>query len=288
MLKKLCPIVLIALGLTGCGGCARISPGYVGVKSTMTGTGRGMQDVAVGPAWVTYNPVTESIFEYPTFVQTAVWTQNTNEGKPVNEEITFTTSESMQVAADISIGYSMKPDKVPAFYLKFRHDDLEKFTHGFLRNLAREKFDNAAGRYAVEKIMGDNAGFLKEVRSSLQQDLDPIGVQIEQLGFIGAPRPPKGVIDSINAKVQASQLATQKQNEVLQAQADALKREAQAEGTAKATLTEAEAQAQANRKLADSLSPALIEYRKLEKWDGHLSTVSGSGGGVIVSLGAGK
>src|SRR5579871_365311 len=102
---QLWAIPVLCVGLTGCGGCSRVSPGYVGIKSTVVGSGRGLQDVAVGPAWVFYNPTTESVFEYPTSAQTVVWTKNTAEGKPVNEEITFTNKDRMQISADISLGY---------------------------------------------------------------------------------------------------------------------------------------------------------------------------------------
>lgn len=278
-------IAVISLALLSAVGCTRVSAGYVGVKSTMTGTSKGLSDLTVGPAWATYNMFTESVFEYPTFVQTAVWTKSKDEGKPVNEEITFTTKDALSVAADISIGYSLVPDQVPAFYIKFRSDDLDHFTHGFLRNMAREKFDSAAGHYTIEQVMGDNAPFLAEVRKSLQDEVGSYGVKIEQLGFIGAPRPPEVVIQSINAKVQATQLALQKQNELVQAQADAAKAVAQAKGEAESTLTRAEAQAQANQKLANSLTPTLIEYRKLDKWDGHLSQVNGTTGGIVLGLG---
>jgi regulator of protease activity HflC (stomatin/prohibitin superfamily) len=280
-------IAVFCLSMTGCGGCSRVSAGYVGVKSTLAGSGRGLSDVAVGPAWVFYNPFTEDILEYPTFVQTAVWTMNTQEGKPINEEITFTTKDSLQVNADISLAYSLQPEKVPQFYIKFRSDDLNTFTFGFLRNMAREKFDAVAGRYGVEQVMGDNAPFLGEVRKSLQDELAPIGVHIDQFGFIGAPRPPKGVIDSINAKVQATQLALQKQNEVMQATADAAKAVAVAKGEAEAITTRADAQATANRKLAESLSPTFVEYQKILKWNGQLSQVSGSNG-TIISLAPSK
>lgn len=277
-------IAAFCLTLSGCGGCTRVSPGYVGVKSTLTGSGRGMSDVAVGPAWVYYNAFTESVMEYPTFMQTAVWTHNKDEGHPINEEITFTTSNKMQVAADISIGYTLKPERVPAFYIKFRSDDVSSFTHGYLRNMARQQFDDVAGRYTVDQIMGDNGPFLKEVRAALQHEMDSIGVFIEQFGFIGAPRPPQGVIDSINATVQAAQLALQKQNELVSSQADAAKAVAKAEGEARSVMVNAEAQAKANRILAESITQNLIEYRKLDKWNGALPQVSGSGGGVLLQL----
>lgn len=263
-------------------GCTRISPGYVGIITKNVGTNRGVQDFPAQTGWVFYNPLTESVLEYPTFVKTSVWTANTAEGKPVNEEITFTCKEALQIAADISLAYQLNPEKVPNFYVQFRSDDLDNFTYGFLRNLAREKFDDIGGHYSVETIMGDNGPYLAEVRKALQHDLDPIGVELRQFGFIGAPRPPRAVIDSINAKVQATQIALQKQNELVQSQADAAKEVAKAEGDAKATLTRAEAQSQANQKLANSISPTLVEYMKVQKWNGQLPQVTGAQSGIVL------
>lgn len=277
-------VAALSVSLTGCGGCSRISPGYVGIKSTVAGTGRGLSDAAVGPAWVFYNPFTESVFEYPTSAQTVVWTKNTAEGKPVNEEITFTNKDRMTISADISLGYQVQPAKAAAFYLKFRSDDLDTFTNGIMRNWAREKFDSVAGRYDINQIMGDNAQFLSEVRTDLQKELDPIGITLIQFGFIGAPRPPEVVTQSINAAIQATQIAQQKQNELVQAQADAAKEVARADGDARATLARAEAQAKANKMLSDSITPTLINYRMLDKWNGVLPQVQAGGGGIMLSL----
>lgn len=276
-------IVALSCMMSGCMGCGRVSPGMVGIKSTVVGSGRGLQDVAVGPAWVFYNPFTETVFEYPTSAQTVVWTQNTAEGKPVNEEITFTNKDRMQIAADISLGYQVQADKAAAFYLKFRSDDLDTFTNGIMRNWAREKFDSAAGRYGINEIMGDNAKFLSEVRTDLQTELTPVGITLIQFGFIGAPRPPKVVTDSINLAIQATQIAQQKQNELVQSQADAAKEVARAEGDAKATITRAQAQAQANKLLSESITPTLVNYRMLDKWNGVLPQVQ-SGPGMMIQL----
>lgn len=55
-----------------------------------------------------------------------------------------------------------------------------------------------------------------------------------------------------------------------------------AEAEAQKTSIAADAQADANRKLAESLSDTLIEYQKIQKWDGKLPTVSG--GNALVSI----
>lgn len=253
-------------------GCKHIDPGCVGVRVDSCGAGISPDPVPVG-----YHSVGAcvSIIEYPTWVQTAVWTHNVNEGHPTNEEISFTNADQMQIFADISISYQLDPKKVPAFYTKFRADELDTFTHGFLRNLAREKFDNVAGRYKIEQIMGDNSQFLKETRAALQADLEPYGVKIAQFGFVGAPRPPQSVIDSINAKAMATQKATQIELELKQSEAEARKQVAKAEGEAKAVRLRADAEAYANETVAKSLSQTLVEYERVKRWDGRMPQVAG-------------
>lgn len=279
-------VVALIISVIGCSSCTRISPGHVGIVVNLSGTNRGVQDYPAVTGRVWYNPFNTDVYEWPTFVQSTVWTHNTDEGHPVNEEITFTTRDQMQVSADISIAYQLKPDRVPYFYVKFRSSDMNAFTHGYMRNMAREKFDEAAGHYAIEQIMGDNAAFIKEARDALQKELETVGVEINQFGFIGAPRPPQQVINAINLKVQATQITLQKQIEVTQAEADAKKRIAEAEGEAKSALIKAEAEATANKKIADSLSPTLVQWEQVRKWDGKMPTVTaGSGAGILLNLG---
>lgn len=258
-------------------GCTRIGPGHVGIVVSMAGDSRGVSNIPATTGWVFYNPFATNVYSYPTYVQQVVWTKDLAEGAPTNEEITFTNADQMQIRVDVALAYHLEPSKVPQFYVAFRNDDIKGFTYGYLHSLARDKFNEAAGRYHIEQIMGDNAAFVKDVKTMLQKDLDPIGVILEsQFGIIGAPRPPDAVVNNINAKVQAVQIAQQKQNELVQAQAEANKAVATAEGDAKSLMIRATADAAANRMVAQSLTEELIKLKYLEKWNGQLSQVSGS------------
>lgn len=276
-LKPYVPLAFVFVAAVMASGCGTtIQPGHAGIIVDMYGKDRGVQSYTATTGRVWYNPITTTVFEYPTFVQSVVFTHSINEGKAVNEEITFTNADQMSIAADVSLSYSLSIERLPAFYVKFRSDDLNQFTYGFLRSLMRDKFNETAGRYTIAQIMGDNGPFLREVKALLQADLEPIGVHLEsQFGFIGAPRPPQQVIDAINMKVQATQLAIQKQNELMQVQAEAAKSVAKAEGDGRATLIWATAQADANRRMGESLTTNLIELKRLEKWNGALPQVSG-------------
>jgi regulator of protease activity HflC (stomatin/prohibitin superfamily) len=109
-------------------------------------------------------------------------------------------------------------------------------------------------------------------------------VVIDQFGFIGSPRPPESVIAAINAKVQAQQIAVQKQNELVQSQADAAKLVAAAEGQAKAQIAIANGEAESNRLRAASISENIIKWQQLAvtdrwiaKWDGQMPSVQAGG-----------
>ena len=266
-------------------GCTRIGPGHVGVKVSMAGDAKGVESTPAVTGWVFYNPFFSSVYEWPTYVQQVVLTKSPDEGNPTNEEITFTNADQMVIAADISFAYTLDGEKVPYFFQKFRTDDMQQFSHGYLRSLIRDKFNEIAGKYKIESIMGDNATFIAEVKAAVQKDVAPYGVVLEpQFGFIGAPRPPQAVIDMINAKVGAVQLAQQKQNELVQVTADMAKEREKTDTYARNTLTMADAQATANRKIADSITPTLIQLRQLEKWNGELPYINGGSTNPFISL----
>lgn len=281
-MKRFAVILSIAALSIGCS--TRVEPGHVGIQVNYSGTDRGVSSYPMVTGRVWYNPYSVSIIEYPTFVQTAKWTRSKDEGKASNEEITFTNRDGMAFSADISLSYHLIPDQVPAFYVKFRTADLETFTHGYLRNVARDKFDQNGGHYSIEQIMGDNADFLTKVREAVAAEVKPVGVVLDQFGLIGAPRPPEAIQKAINDKAQAQQISQQKENELKQVQADAAKQVAQAEGYARALLVKGEAEAAYNRKMADSMSDRLLEKWRLDKWNGALPTFNGGAVNPFVSV----
>jgi len=276
-------------------GCAtRIGPGRVGIKVDLAGSQRGVEDLPIRTGWVFYNFLSSTIVEYPTSVQTAKWTKDPNEGSVNNEEMSFNTKDGLTVYGDLSVSYHLDATKVPAFYVKFRNDDITQFTHGFLRNVARDAINRTGSQYTVQEIMGEKKSELEQnSRLDLQKQVADIGVVIDQFGFIGSPRPPQSVIDAINAKVQAQQIAVQKQNELVQSQADAAKLVAAAEGQAKAQVAVANGEAESNRVRAASISQNIIEWQKLAvtdrwivKWNGQVPQVQtgANGPGMLLDI----
>src|ERR1035437_9676162 len=285
-------LLLLVLG-TFVTRATRIEAGHVGVEINLAGHQRGASDIPIRTGWVVYSPLWTQIIQFPTFVQTVKWTRDPNEGHPVNEEVGFNSKEGMAIFADVSLSYAIDPQKVPEFYIKYRVSDLELFTHGILRDIVRNSLNEVASTYAVEDIYGEKkAEFLKKVGAMIEQKVAPVGVGVQQFGFIGAPRVPAVIASAITAKAQAIQEAERARNELATTQAEAAKKIAQADGEAKSLVTIAKGEAEANRIRQSSLTPQLLELRRIEnnrlqieKWNGQLPTVqSGQGGGLILQL----
>jgi regulator of protease activity HflC (stomatin/prohibitin superfamily) len=225
-------------------------------------------------------------------VQTVKWTKDVNEGHPINEEMGFNSKEGMEIFVDVSLSYAIEPSKVPDFYVKYRVDDLDRFTHGILRDIVRNSLNEVASTYVVEDIYGEKkAAFLNQVEAMIQSKLTPVGVGVQQFGFIGAPRVPTVIATAITAKAQAIQQAERARNELATTQAEAAKKIAEAEGDAKSQVTRAQGEADSNRIRQASLTPQLLELRRLEnakslidKWDGRLPSVQSGQGGMILQL----
>jgi regulator of protease activity HflC (stomatin/prohibitin superfamily) len=263
--------------MTGC--MTTIEPGHVGIKINKTGDNRGVSKENLCAGWVFYLPITTKIVEYPVFNQRVVWTASSNEGKAVNEELTFQTKDNVPVAMDVAVNYTLLESKVPEFYTKFRADEISFFTHGFLRDQARNAVTQIGSEYAFDDVNGNKKEeFLTKVNQYLIKSVSEYGVQIASNGvsMIGAMRVPENLKNAIQARVQSIQDAIKSENDLRKMKAEAAKTVAQAEG-----------EAAAMRAKSSSITPQFMELKKLElqeeaikKWNGAMPvTMLGGGSG---------
>src|ERR1700678_3511576 len=158
----------------------RIEAGHVGVEINLAGSQRGASEIPIRTGWVVYSPLPPQIFEFPTYVQTVKWTRSLDEGHPVNEEMGFNSKEGMEIFVDVSLSYAIEPQKVPDFYIKYRVNDLDIFTHGILRDIVRNSLNEVASTFTVEDIYGEHkAEFLRRVEALIQEKVAPVGVTVQ-------------------------------------------------------------------------------------------------------------
>jgi regulator of protease activity HflC (stomatin/prohibitin superfamily) len=276
-------VLVVVLGmLTGC--MTTIEPGHTGIKINKVGDNRGVSKENLVSGWVFYFPITTKIVEYPTFNQRVAWTANKNEGSPTNEELSFQTKDNVPVTMDVAVNYTLLEAKVPEFYTKFRADKISYFTHGFLRDQARNAVTQIGSEYLFDEVNGSKKEeFLTKVNQYLAKSVTEFGVVIAANGvsLIGAMRPPENLRNAINARVQAIQESMKAENELRTYKANAAKAVAQAEG-----------EAASMRAKSASITPQFMELKKLEieeerikKWNGVLPvTMLGGNSSTLLQL----
>jgi regulator of protease activity HflC (stomatin/prohibitin superfamily) len=281
-------MALVVACVVGSASCTRVDPGHVGVRVKLAGSSRGVQNAPIVTGWVVYNPLTELVVEFPTSVQNVVWTKDLHEGSPVDESISFASSEGVTVNADVGLAFHIEPEKAPQLYGRFRQRDLMVLAHGYVRNEVREAINDAAARRPVQEIYGaGKTALINEALRSVVSRLSQYGFVIDQLTFNSALRLPDNVMGAINRAMEATQNAIQAENRVRQIRAEADQAIARAHGEAEAArqraqgeadalLIRARAEAQANEIIRLSVTREVTSYRALERWDGHLPVVSGS------------
>lgn len=283
MKRKLLNLVLfaiIAMGVTSCG-YEKIDAGNVGIKVNLYGDAKGVDNIleVTGAQW--YNPFTTEIIEFPTYVQSSIWTADEREGSDNNEEFKLTTKNGLIVRIDVSINYRVEPGQVVGMYTKYRKP-LPIVSATILRTLVRDGYNIAAAQFTAEGIYADRIHFQNVADSIVRQNLEPEGFTVEKIVVINEIRLPKSIKESIEKKIAAKQIALQKESELQQTNADAAKLISKSNGEATAKRIMADADRYEYEQKQRSLTTLIIQQQFIEKWNGGYGSGNVFGAGAVL------
>lgn len=275
-MKKL---ILISLSLLAVA-CTKVPAGYVGVKVHTMGGAKGIDHEVVGVGYYFLAPSVE-IYKFPVFMQNYIWTKSPYEGnqhhQQDDESFTFQTKEGLSVNADIGISYEIDPAMVSKLFQTYR-EGIEEITNTFLRNIVRDALNQVASQMVVEDIYGSKkSDFIKNAQGIVADRIGAVGIRVDHLYLTGEMRLPQSVVDSLNAKIAATQDAMRVENEVAKAKFEAEKKIAEARG-----------EAESNRLKQSSLSEQYLKYLAIQKWNGAYPQVTGGSVPMISIGGLGK
>jgi len=253
-----------------------VNPGEIGVVVNMLGDNKGVEEVerTVG---IHFIPPWKDMYLFPTYEQNHQWTGD--------DGFTFQTSEGLTVKADIGITYHLEPTQIHNLFAKYRRG-MDEITHLFIRNNIRDFVNRYASKMKIEDLMGEGKEeFFQYVQKSVQSELVEMGFIVTHIYTIGQFNVPDTVNTALNAKIVATQKAQERENELRETEAQAKKVIAQTKGEAESRLIQAKAQAESNLIVAKSLTPELIKWNAVQKWNGTLPGVmAGSDMPFIVNL----
>jgi regulator of protease activity HflC (stomatin/prohibitin superfamily) len=223
--------------------CTRIEAGYEGIKINQYGTDKGINDVALVTGRVWYNPWTEDIEQYPTFVQTIDY-----------DAFDVNAKDGSSFTVDPTLSFNIVTGNAPSIFKKYRKD-LDEISETTILTYVKDAFRLQMNKYSTDEIVSNREKFETDVQKTLANVLAEEGFRLEQLtSGLGYP---KTIVDAVNSKNKAVQEAMKAENELRVVEAQAKK-----------LIVQAKAEKEANELKQQSLTPMLIQQQFIEKWNG--------------------
>lgn len=241
-MKKTILIITLAMGIFA--SCTRIEAGHEGILVKQYGSDKGINDVALVTGRVWYNPWTEDVEEYATFVQTTDY-----------EVFSVNAKDGSEFKVDPTLSYNIVAGNSPRIFSKYRQE-LEVVGNTTILNYVKDAFRLQMNKYTTDEIVSNREKFETDVQKTLSAVLDKEGFHLEQL--TSGLQYPQVIVDAVNAKNKSVQDAMKAENDLRTTVANGKKE-----------IAKAEAERTANELKQKSLTPMLIQAMFIEKWDGH-------------------
>lgn len=277
----------------------RVPAGYVGVVYNMSG---GVDGEVLTQGWHLVSP-TKKVTTYSIGIEQSYLTSEDKGDSKSDESFNIPTSDGKTVKVNLEFSYRFDAERVTDTFIQFKGRSGEAVKDTFIKPKIMAWTQEVSATYPVTDIFGDKRTEINaELDTYLKEKFAPYGIIIDTVNFTDisvddetAAAIQKKVtaqqelelanIEAQTAKVQAEKdkqvalIEAEKNKETASIQAEQAKIKAQGEADAKKIAAEAEAEA--NRKIAESLTPELIEKIKYEQWNGELPQVQGSGTPIV-------
>ena len=244
-IKKILVVLIACIAIVGMSSCEKIDAGHEGILVNLYGDDKGVGEISMCTGMVWYNPFTQSVYEYPTFVQTVDY-----------EPFTINAKDGSEFTVDPTVSLKIIDGKSPLVFKKYRKR-LSEIVHGTLYNYVKDAFRIQLNNFTTDYIVSNRDSIENAIEKYLTTALLKENFQLEQL--TSGLKYPETIVKAVNAKNEKIQQAQAAENEVKVAEAKA-----------KSLIVAAQAEAEANRLKQQALTPQILEKMWIEKWDGKL------------------
>ncbi|MBQ8623911.1 MAG: prohibitin family protein [Oscillospiraceae bacterium] len=178
------------------------------------------------------------------------------------------------VSTTLAINYRVDTSKSYSIYKNIGRD----YETVLVVPAVNEVLKSTTALYTAEESVTNRSLVSDGLIEGLNSKLNEIGLFVTDVNIIN--------FDFSDAYITAIEEKQVAQQQLLKAETEKQTAITNAEAEAEATRIRAEAEAEANRILSESITPELVEYNKIEKWDGQLPMVSGEASPIIDMSGA--
>jgi regulator of protease activity HflC (stomatin/prohibitin superfamily) len=186
------------------------------------------------------------------------------------KEIDASSKEYQMVKMTGMMNFHIDPAYVNDLYQKVGLDFADKVIDPAFNDFVKE----VVPTYPIGEILPKREEIRKRAMTKLGDNLSRYHIIVDDIYFANIRFSPEyeGAVEA--KQVAQQQVETQKQV-LAQREIEAQQKVATAKGEAESILVVAQGQAKANDALSRSISPILVQYKSIEKWNGILPQVSG-------------
>ena len=203
---------------------------------------------------------------------TREWSSTNGVGtSAVNQAIYAESSESIGFSAGMNCSAQIysEEDAVKFLYC-YNNKPLSEIMDSEIRARVESKFVEECASRTLNEVLVEKEAIMSAVRNDVVEYFADKGITITVLGIKdGLEYDDPAIQTSINEKFSSEMKLTTQENENQRIISEA-------EAEAQATILKAEAEAEANRKLAESLTPNILNKMYYDTWDGVLPTFYGA------------
>jgi regulator of protease activity HflC (stomatin/prohibitin superfamily) len=186
------------------------------------------------------------------------------------KQIDASSKEYQMVKMTGMMNFHIDPSFVNDLYQKVGLDFADKVIDPAFNDFVKE----VVPTYPIGEILPKREEIRKRAMTKLGDNLARYHIIVDDIYFASIQFSP-GYEGAIEAKqVAQQQVETQKQV-LAQREIEAQQKVATAKGEAESILVVATGQAKANEAISRSITPILVQYKSIEKWNGILPQVSG-------------
>ena len=184
-----------------------------------------------------------------------------------------------EVKSTIALNYHLDAAQAPTVYRQIG----PQYKQRIVDPAIQEAFKFTTAQFNAEELITQREGVKTRAREFLRERLGAFNVIVDELNIVSFEFS-KSFNDAIEAKQVAAQRVQQSLNEQQRAKVEADTRVIAAQGDAQAVLTRARAAAEAQSIQRQTLSDLYVQFLAVDKWDGKVPQVTGSGGIPLVQL----
>jgi regulator of protease activity HflC (stomatin/prohibitin superfamily) len=186
------------------------------------------------------------------------------------KEIDASSKEYQMVKMTGMMNFHIDPAYVNDLYQKVGLDFADKVIDPAFNDFVKE----VVPTYPIGEILPKREEIRQRAMKKLGENLSRYHIIVDDIYFANIRFSPEyeGAVEA--KQVAQQQVETQKQV-LAQREIEAQQKVATAKGEAESILVVAQGQAKANDVLSRSISPILVQYKSIEKWNGILPQVSG-------------